>query len=96
VDAEAAGFELEGRKKPQGYAGSALRYRGRRTAKNGCPTVAVRYAGKVDGENGCSPAEWSVKGEGGRQGTENMNVTCFINKLDKDTLNLYTARRAYG
>jgi hypothetical protein len=37
---------------------------------------------------------WREKEEG--QDTENNEITYFINKLDKDTLNLYTAPRAYG
>jgi len=82
--------------RPQGYADSALRYTKRRPAKNGCPTVGRRHGGRVDGENGCSPAELRMKREGGQQGTENTKVTNYINKLDKDTLNMYTAARAYG
>jgi hypothetical protein len=30
------------------------------------------------------------------QDTENIEITNNINKLDKDTLNMYTAPRAYG
>ena len=52
--------------------------------------------GRVDGEKWLCHVEWGWKEKGGRQDTENIEITNYLNKLDKDTLNLYTAPRAYG
>jgi len=52
--------------------------------------------GRVDGEKRRSHVEWARKEKGGWQDTENIEITNYLNKLDKDTLNLYTAPRAYG
>ena len=57
----------------------------------------LRYMGRADGQ------EWLSRSGVGRerekeegQDTENIEITNNINKLDKDTLNMYTAPRAYG
>ena len=67
-----------------------------RTARNGCPTVALRYKGRVDSEEWLFCGGVGMEGTGGWQDTENIEIIYYINKLDKDTLNLYTAPRAYG
>ena len=52
--------------------------------------------GRVDGEKWVSHVECPWKEKGGRQDTESIEITNYLNKLDKNTLNLYTAPRAYG
>ena len=52
--------------------------------------------GRADGEKWLCHVEWAWKEKGGRQDTENIDITNYLNKLDKNTLNLYTAPRAYG
>src|SRR6266404_1528547 len=68
--------------------------------RGGQPKMAVPRGLALRGESGqaeTGAGRWSGHGgEEGWQGTENTKVTNYINKLDKDTLNLYTAARAYG
>ena len=72
--------------------GLRLALQGGQTARNGCPTVACATGGGRTGRNGCRAVEWAGREKEEWQHIENIEITNNINKLDKDTLNLYTAR----
>jgi hypothetical protein len=96
LDVGTAGFELGVAEKAARLRGLRLALQGKTDSQKWLSHVAGATLGGRTGRNGCRAVAWVGREKEEGQDTENIEIINNINKLDKDTLNMYTALRAYG